>query len=105
MTVREGEIGGVVGHGVTLGGDAHASVGHGEIGDRVFGHGYALDGVAFLSRRCGVERILQFQVGVERIVFGRNLVFRHTVVQGDGHLGLVGEELAHLETGRDGIAA
>ena len=99
VAVGEREVGGVVGHGVALVLDAHADVLQREVARQLTADGYRLHGVALVVAH-GVEGLVEFQVGVQRVVLRPHLVFRHAVVQGHAHLGLVGEELAQFEVGR-----
>ena len=99
MTVREREVGRVVGHGVALGLNAHAHVGQREIGVGGLGHGDALYRVALLTVRGSVQSILQSHVCVQRIVLRTELFLLHTVIQRCAYMGFFWEEFAQLEVG------
>ena len=81
--------------------NAHVGVGDGEVGVDLLRHGDVLYGVALLFRGGGIERILQFHIRVERVVFGTGLLLGDTVVDGNGDFRLVGEELSELQARRD----
>ena len=93
MAVGEREVGGVVGHGVTLRLDAHAGVGDGEVARGVLGHGYRLHGVALVLVH-GLQCVVEVHVGVERVVLRTDLLLCDGVVERCADLGLLGEELA-----------
>ena len=80
VAVGEGEVGRVVWHGVTLGGDSYPCVGDGEVGIGDLSHGDALYGVALVSRSSRVECVLEFHVGVHRVVLGRGLLLGDAVI-------------------------
>ena len=103
MTVGEGEVGGVEGHGVALVGlYAYADIGEREVAVCGLGDGNRLDAVALVGIG-GIEGILEFHVGVERVVLGAGLFLRDGVVERGGDLGLVGEELSEFEAGGDAV--
>ena len=68
MTIGDREISGVVGHGVTLGGDAHPCVGDREVGLLHLGHGNALDRIPLMLVGRRVQRVVQQHIGVQRII-------------------------------------
>ena len=103
VAVREREVSRIIGHGVTLGLQSPAEVREREVGCRILRHGNVLDTVALtFAGRC-LEGILQTHIRVEGIIAWANLLLRHGVVDGCRDLRLVGEELAELERGGDGI--
>ena len=99
MTVREREVGRVVGHGMALGLDAHAHVGQREIGVGGLGHGDALYRVALLTVRGSVQSIFQSHVCVQWIVLRTELFLLHTVIQRCAYMGFLWEEFAQLQVG------
>ena len=98
MTIREGEVGRVVRHGVTLGLDTKAHIRQREVGIGCLGNRYALDGVAFVTIHY-LQGIVQFQVGVQRVILRTGFLLRHRVIKRCCHLHLVGEELTQLHAG------
>ena len=103
VAVAESEVGGVVGHGVTLGLDAHTHVGEGEVGVGHLGDGYRLDGVLLMLVGGTLQGIIEFHVTVERVILGAGLRLRDGVIERHRHLRLVGEELAEVETGGEAV--
>ena len=97
VTIREREVGGVVGHGVTLGFQTPTHVGKGEVAILRLRDGNRLDTVALVLVGGGIEGIVQSHVGIQRIIAWTGLLLRHRVVEGDAHLCLVREELAEFE--------
>ena len=102
VAVADGEVRGVVGHGVTLRLDTDAGVGKREIARHVLGDGNRLDAVA-LAGTGGIEGILEIHVGIQGVVLRAHLVLADGVINRYGDLGLVGEELAQFEVRRDGV--
>ena len=98
MTIREGEVGRVVRHGVTLGLDTKTHVRQREVGVGCLGNRYALNGVALVTIH-HLQSIIQFQVGVQRVIFRTGFLLRHRVIKRCCHLHLVGEELTQLHAG------
>ena len=98
MTIREGEVSRVVRHGVTLGLDTKAHVRQREVGIGCLGNRYALNGVALVTIH-HLQSIIQFQVGVQRVIFRTGFLLRHRVIKRCCHLHLVGEELTQLHAG------
>ena len=101
VAVAEGEVGRVVGHGMPFALDSHPCVGHREVARDVLRHGNALDGVALVARI--IQRIGETHIRVERIVSRTDHLLRVRVVDRHRDLGLLGEELAQLHVGCDGI--
>ena len=103
VTVGEREVRRIIGHGVTLGLQSPTEVREREVRRRRLRHGDVLDTVALpFAGRC-LKGILQAHIRVEGIIAGAHLLLRHGVVDGCRDLRLVGEELAELERGGDGI--
>ena len=80
MAIRDGEVGGVVGHGMTLGGDAHPCVGDREVGLLHLGHGNAFDRIPLMLVGRRIQRIVQQHIGVHRIVLRRGLLLGDTII-------------------------
>ena len=97
MTIGKREIGWIVWHRMALGGDADSGIRHREVGLRHLGHGDVFDGVSLMLGACCIECILQFHIGIQRIVLRRSLLLGHTIIYRYTYLCLVWEELAHLQ--------
>ena len=65
---------------MTTGGNANPGIGYREVGLGDFGHGDVLDRVPLRLRTGGIQRILQFHIRIQRIVFRRSLLLRHTII-------------------------
>ena len=65
---------------MTTGGDTYTGIGNREVGLGDFGHGDVLDRVPLSLRTGGIQRILQFHIRIQRIVFRRGLLLRHTII-------------------------
>ncbi len=103
VTVGEREVGRIIGHGMTLGLQSPTEVREREVGRRILRHGNVLNTISLtFAGRC-LEGILQAHIRVEGIIAWAHLLLRHGVVDGCRDLCLVGEELAELERGGDGI--
>ena len=102
MAVGEREVGRVVGHGVPLGLHADTDVRQREIDGLRLLDGNRLDGVALVLVH-GVECIVEFHIGIERIILRAALLLRDAIIDRCRDVHLVGEELAQLEIGGHGI--
>ena len=80
MTVGQREVGRVVWHRMSLGGNTHTGIGNREVGLRHLGHGDVLDGVSLCLRTGGIQGILQFHIGIQRIILRRSLLLGHTII-------------------------
>ena len=67
----DGEVGGVVEHIALLRLDVHLHVRYRERGALLHGVRHAFHGVALLLGLVGVERLLQFDIRVQRVIIGR----------------------------------
>ena len=67
----DGEVGGVVEHIALLRLDVHLHVRYRERGALLHGVRHAFHGVALLLGLVGVERLLQFDICVQRVIIGR----------------------------------
>ena len=80
MTVGQREVGWVVWHRMALGGDTHTGIGNREVGLRHLGYGDVLDRVSLCLRTGGIQSILQFHIGIQRIILRRSLLLGHTII-------------------------
>ena len=80
MTVGKREVGWIIRHRMTTGSDTYPGIGYREVGLGDFGHGDVLDRVPLSLRTGGIQRILQFHIRIQRIVFRRSLLLRHTII-------------------------
>ena len=94
VAVREGEVGRVVRHRVTLGLDAEAHVGQREVGTGGLGNSDVLNGVAVMCVKCRLQSLVQLHIGVQRVIFGTCLLLGNRIVERCRNLQLVREELA-----------
>ena len=98
VAVGQREVCRVVGHGVPLGLDTHPHVGEREVARQPLGHGYRLHGVALVTAH-HVKGFVEFHVRIEGVVLRPYLVVADGIVEGDGDLRLVGEELSQFQIG------
>ena len=103
VTIGEREVGRVVGHGMALGLDAEAHVRQREIGAGRLGNRDVLDRVALMTGR-HLQGVVQFHVGIQRIIFRTGFLLGHRIIKRCRHLHLVREELAQLYTGRQRVS-
>ena len=96
VAVVEGEVGGVVGHGVLLAGNVHADAAEREVAAALGVCGKRAQRVAFLL--CGqcVNGVLKHHVRVERVVFRLDGGLAVAVIQGHAHLGLFGKDASQF---------
>ena len=105
MAIGEGEVGRVVGHGVTLVLYANAHIRKREVGRRLLRDGDRLNTVSLTTASRCVECILQFHIRIERIVLRATLSALHTIVDRCRDPRLIGEELTQIEVGRESVVA
>ena len=98
VTIGEREVCWVVGHRVTFGLDANTYVRQREVGGLRLPDGYRLNAVTLVSIHC-VQCFVQFQVGVQRVVFRTALLLGNAIVDGCRDVHLVGEEFSQFEVG------
>ena len=98
VTIGEREVCWVVGHRVTFGLDANTDVRQREVGGLRLSDGYRLNTVTLVSIHC-VQCFVQFQVGVQRVVFRTALLLGNAIVDGCRDVHLVGEEFSQFEVG------
>ena len=79
VAVREREVGGIVRHWVAFRLYSDAHIRQGEVGVLGLCDGDRLQRVALLTVHC-VEGIVQFHVGIERIVLRTVLFLTHTII-------------------------
>ena len=103
MTVTEREVGWVVRHRMPLRLQSPAHVGDGEVGVGGTRHGDVLDTVALLLVSGCIQRLIETQVTIQRVVTRFDDLLTVGVIEGDRHLRLVREELAEFERGGDAI--
>ena len=103
MTVGEGEVGRVIGHGMTFGLDTHAHVGEREVGVGGLRHSYRLDRVALMTVGSSIECIIELHVVVQWIIFRTRLLLGDGIVEWGRDLRLVGEELTQFDVGSEAI--
>ena len=65
---------------MALGGDTHTGIGNREVGLRHLGYGDVLDRVSLCLRTGGIQSILQFHIGIQRIILRRSLLLGHTII-------------------------
>ena len=80
MTVGKREVGWIVRHRMTTGGDTYPGIGNREVGLGDFGHGDVLDRVPLSLRTGGIKGILQLHIGIQRIILRRSLLLGHTII-------------------------
>ena len=103
VAVGEREVSRIVGHRMALGFQSPAHIREREVGITGLGDGYRLYTVALMAVGSTVEGFVKTHVGIERIVAGTRLLFRHRIIEGSAHLGFVGEELTQLERSGDRV--
>ena len=96
MTVGEREVSRIVRHGMALGLHADADIRQREIGSRRLLDGNRLDGVALVAVH-GIQRLVEFHIGVQRVILRTAFLLSDTVIDGSRDVHLVGEELAQFE--------
>ena len=97
MTIGKREVGWIVWHRMALGGDADSGIRYREVGLRHLGHGDVFDGVTLMLGASCIECILQFHIGIQRIVLRRSFLLGHTIIYRYTYLCLVWEKFAHFE--------
>ena len=102
MTVAEREVGGVVGHRMTLRPQSPAHVGDGEVGVGGTRDGDVLNTVTLLFAD-GLQRIVETHITVERVITRFHGLLGVGVIEWHRHLCLVGEELTEFEGGGDAV--
>ena len=80
MTVGKREVGRIVRHRMTSGGNTYPGIRYREVGLCNLGYSNILDRIALCLRTGGIQRILQFHIRIQRIVFRRSLLLRHTII-------------------------
>ena len=97
--IAKGEVGGVVGHGMTLGGDIEAHTGQAEV--LVYHHpvGDILQGVLFVLRCQCTEGFFQLHVRIKRIVSRRSALLAVGIINRCIELDLLRQELSSLHIG------